>query len=53
MCASIRYWCWSGSSLAAVRSSRALRRAHHHRGVGDQAARFDVRIDPLLVLERD
>jgi hypothetical protein len=29
----------------------ARRRVHHSRGSSNVAARFDVRVDPLLVLE--
>ncbi|CDF61889.1 hypothetical protein XFF4834R_chr23670 [Xanthomonas citri pv. fuscans] len=56
MCASTRYWCLSAGSRVAD----LLTHGKNWRAAARQspwqpnlsAARFDVRIDPLLVLER-
>jgi hypothetical protein len=48
----IRCWCWNARNRSfAVDLSRAQRRANLRR-IHLHAARFDVRVDPLLVLER-
>ncbi|MCM2336457.1 MAG: hypothetical protein NDI66_06725, partial [Pseudomonas sp.] len=55
--ASTRCWCSSGSrssrfAFAVAPQRRARRRVRLLLHVGGHLARFDVRIDPLLVLER-